>query len=52
LVNVIKKPISVVEDVGKTHTMPGSATVQHVASEEPKGSGPTAGRTRNLMVTG
>jgi len=52
LVNVIKKPISVVEDVGKIHTMPGSATVQPVDSEEPKGSGPTTGRTRNLMATG
>jgi hypothetical protein len=52
LVNVIKKPISVVGDVGRTHTMPGSATVQPVDSEDPNGSGPTTGRTRNLMVTG
>ena len=52
MVNVIKKPISDVEDVGKTHTMPGSDTVLPVDSEDPKGSGPTAGRTKNLMVTG
>ena len=52
MVNVIKKPISVVEDVGRTHTMPGSATVQPVDLEDPKGSGPTAGRTKSLMVTG
>jgi hypothetical protein len=52
LVNVTKKPISVVEDVGKIHTMPGSATVLPVDLEDPKGSGPTAGRTRNLTATG
>jgi hypothetical protein len=52
LVNVIKKPIFDVADVGKIHTMPGSATVLLVDSEDPKGSGPTAGRTKNLMVTG
>lgn len=52
MVNVIKKPTYAVEDVEKTHTMPGSATVLPVDSEDPKGSGPTAGRTKNLMVTG
>ena len=52
MVNVIKKPISVVEDVGRTHTMPGSATVLLVDSEDLNGSGPTTGRTKNLMVTG
>lgn len=52
MVNVTKKPISAVEDVGKIHTMPGSATVLPVDSEDPKGSGPTTGRTRNLTATG
>jgi len=52
LVNVIKKPISDVEDVGKTHTMPGSATVLPVDSEDPNGLGPTTGRTRSLTATG
>ena len=52
MVNVIKKPISAVEDVGKILTMPGKDTVQHVDSEDPRESEPTAGRTRSLTDTG
>jgi len=52
LVNVIKKPTYAVEDVEKTHTMPGSATALPVDSEDPNGSEPTTGRTRSLTATG
>jgi len=52
LVNVTKKPISVAEDVGRTHTMPGSATVLLVDSEDLNGLEPTTGRTRSLMAIG
>jgi hypothetical protein len=52
LVNVTKKPISVAEDVGKTHTMPGSATALLVDSEDLKESEATTGRTRSLTATG
>lgn len=52
MVNVIKKPISVVEDVGKTHTMPVRSIVLPVDSEDPVGSEPTTGRTRSLTDTG
>jgi hypothetical protein len=44
LVNVIKKPTYAVEDVGKTHTMPGSATALPVDSEDPRGSELTTGK--------
>jgi hypothetical protein len=52
LVNVIKKPISAVEDVGKTHTMPGRSIVLPVDSEDLAGSEPTAGKIRSLTATG
>ena len=52
MVNVTKKPISVVEDVGKTHTMPGRSIALPVDSEDPAGLEPTIGRIRSLMATG
>jgi hypothetical protein len=52
LVNVIKKPIYVVEDVGKTLTMPGRSIALPVGSEDPAGLEPTAGRIRSLTATG
>jgi hypothetical protein len=52
LVNVIKKPISVVEGVGKTHTMPGRSIVLPVDSEDPAGLEHTVGRIRSLTATG
>ena len=50
MVNVIKKPISDVEDVGKTHTMPGSDTVLPVDLEDQNESEPTAGRIKRLTA--
>ena len=52
MVNVTKKPIFVVEDVGKIHTMLGSATAPPVDLENQAESKLTTGKTRSLTVTG
>jgi len=52
LVSVIKKPTLDVEDVVKIPIMQGKNTAQHVVLVDLPGSGPTAGRTKNLMDTG
>ena len=52
MVNVTKKPIFVVEDVGKTLTMPGRSIVLPVGSEDPAELELTAGRIRSLTATG
>ena len=52
MVNVTKKPIFAVEDVGKTHTMPGSDSALRVDSEDLRGSAATIGRTRRSMAIG
>jgi hypothetical protein len=46
LVNVIRKPIFDVVDVGKTLIMPGKSTVLHVDLEDPGASELIIGRTR------
>jgi len=52
LVSVIKKPISGAGVVEKTHTTHVKSTAQPVGLEDPARSELTAGRTRNLMVSG
>jgi hypothetical protein len=52
LVNVTKKPTFAVEDVGKTHIMPGSVSALPVDSEDQRGSAAINGRTRRSMATG
>lgn len=52
MVNVTKKPTFAVEDVEKTHIMPGSDSVLPVDLEDQRGSAATIGRTRRSMATG
>lgn len=46
MVNVTRRPIFDVEDVGRILTMPEKNTAQHVDLEDPEESEVTAGRTR------
>lgn len=52
MVSVIKKPTSVVEDVGKTPTMLGKNSALPVDLVDPQKLKDTIGRIRSLMDTG
>lgn len=52
MVRGIKRPTSDVEDVEKTHTMPGKNTVLHADLEDPAGLEDTAGKIRKFQDIG